>query len=230
MCFRATWDEHVFELTLPRSCCVGHVDIKFSLHAPCPTPPLIQVTLLKQNASGIGRKEKVDTAPPVDRSVDFNLNMQCDAAPLPGSKVDEEAAVHVLSTAASAEDPNDPPPVDANYQPGPFTEPQRLASNSTYEEYIAADDDITVWGTLNAADIIREQQESSDEEGEEEMEEELEDIPTMKDVLKAGDAYSRALKRQGASENLWSHFYNLKDFVEKTGAKKKQASIMDFKN
>nr|CAD7460369.1 unnamed protein product [Timema tahoe] len=82
----ATWDEHVFELTLPRSCCVGHVDIKFSLHAPCPTPPLIQVTLLKQNASGIGRKEKVDTAPPVDQSVDFNLNMQCDAAPLLGSK------------------------------------------------------------------------------------------------------------------------------------------------
>nr|CAD7199546.1 unnamed protein product [Timema douglasi] len=117
--------------------------------------------------------------------------------------VDEEAAVHVLPTAASGEDPNDPPP-------------------------IAADDDITVWGTLDDADIIREQQESSDEEGEEEMEEEPEDIPTMKDVLKAGDVYSRALKCQGASEDLWSQFYNLKDFGKKTGAKKKQAFIMDF--
>nr|CAD7454078.1 unnamed protein product [Timema tahoe] len=74
-----------------------------------------------------------------------------------------------------------------------------------YEEYMAADDDITVWGTLDN-DIIREQHESNDEEGEEEMEEEPEDIPTTKDVLKAGDVYSRALKRQGASEELWVSF------------------------
>nr|CAD7394691.1 unnamed protein product [Timema cristinae] len=60
---------------------------------------------------------------------------------------------------------------------------QRSAPDCTYEEYIAAD--ITVWGTLDAANIIREQQESCDEEGEEEMEEEPEDIPTTKDVLKA---------------------------------------------
>nr|CAD7461318.1 unnamed protein product [Timema tahoe] len=93
-------------------------------------------------------------------------------------------------------------------QPGPSTEPssapltftrpwdketwQRLAPDCTYEEYIATDDDITVWGTLDNADIIREQQESSNGEGEEEMEEEPEDIPTTKDVLKAGDVYSRA--------------------------------------
>nr|CAD7572537.1 unnamed protein product [Timema californicum] len=113
--------------------------------------------------------------------------------------VDEEAIVHVLPTTASVEDPNDPPPVDANSQPGRSTEPQvgpcmklrpgpskapsfapltftrpcnektwqRLAPDCTYEE-------------------IREQQESSDEEGEEEMEEGPEDIPTTKDVLKAG--------------------------------------------
>nr|CAD7445763.1 unnamed protein product [Timema bartmani] len=72
---------------------------------------------------------------------------------------------------------------------------QRLAPDCTYEEYIAADDDIIVWGTLENADIIREQQESSDEEGEEEMEEEPEDLPTMKDVLKGVDVYSRALMR-----------------------------------
>jgi hypothetical protein len=74
-----TWDEHVFEITLPRSCCIGHVDLKFSLHAPCPSPPHIQVTLLKQNASGIGRKEKMFT-PPVDDPIDFNINMQFDGS------------------------------------------------------------------------------------------------------------------------------------------------------
>nr|CAD7196769.1 unnamed protein product [Timema douglasi] len=79
---------------------------------------------------------------------------------------------------------------------------QRLAPDCTSEEYIAADDYITVWGTLDDTDIIREQQESSDEEGEKEMEEEPEDIPTTKDILKAGDVYSRALNRQGASEEL----------------------------
>nr|CAD7586548.1 unnamed protein product [Timema genevievae] len=52
------------------------------------------------------------------------------------------------------------------------------------------------------------------------MEEEPGDIPTTKDVLKAGDIYSRALKCQGASEELWSQFYNVKDFVKQTGAKK----------
>ncbi|PSN56888.1 hypothetical protein C0J52_00682 [Blattella germanica] len=74
-----TWDEHVFEITLPRSCYIGHVDVKFSLHAPCPSPPHIQVTLLKQNASGIGRKEKMFT-PPVDEPIDFNINMQFDGS------------------------------------------------------------------------------------------------------------------------------------------------------
>nr|CAD7445500.1 unnamed protein product [Timema bartmani] len=143
-------------------------------------------------------------------------------------------------------------PVDANSQPGPYTEPQlgssiapssapltftqpcdeetwqRLAPDCTYEEYIAADDDITVWGTLDNADIIREQQESSNEEGEEEMEEEPEDIPHNERCSESVDIYSRALKRQGASEELWFQFYNVKDFVEQTDAKKKQTSIMDF--
>nr|CAD7393649.1 unnamed protein product [Timema cristinae] len=38
--------------------------------------------------------------------------------------VNEEAAIHMLPPAASAEDPDDPPPVDANSQPGPSMEPQ----------------------------------------------------------------------------------------------------------
>nr|CAD7445793.1 unnamed protein product [Timema bartmani] len=70
----------------------------------------------------------------------------------------------------------------------------------------------TLFTILKTREEIVNAQESSDEEGEEEMEEEPEDIPTTKDVLKAGDVYSRALKRQGASEELWFQFYNVKDF------------------
>ncbi|XP_075222220.1 BIR repeat containing ubiquitin-conjugating enzyme isoform X2 [Lycorma delicatula] len=70
-----TWDEHVFEITLPRSVCIGHVDVKFSLHSQCPTPPRIEMTLLKQNATGIGRtKEKFNEYTLVDSTVDFNLS------------------------------------------------------------------------------------------------------------------------------------------------------------
>lgn len=55
------------------------MDLKFSLHAPCLTPPHIQVTLLKQNASGIGRMERMFT-PSVDEPIDFNINMQFDGS------------------------------------------------------------------------------------------------------------------------------------------------------
>ncbi|XP_064603703.1 baculoviral IAP repeat-containing protein 6-like isoform X3 [Liolophura sinensis] len=51
-----TWDEHLFELVLPRPCYVGHVDVKFSLHSMCMSPPKVEVTLLKQNISNIGRQ------------------------------------------------------------------------------------------------------------------------------------------------------------------------------
>ncbi|XP_015597939.1 baculoviral IAP repeat-containing protein 6 isoform X3 [Cephus cinctus] len=68
-----TWDEHVFELTLPKTASgtVGHVDVRFSLHSPCPEPPAIQVTLLKQNITGIGHHKSPLT--PVDERIDFNI-------------------------------------------------------------------------------------------------------------------------------------------------------------
>lgn len=69
--YSATWDEHVFELTLPRSCCVGHVDIKFTLHSTPAPPTQIQVTLLKLNASG--RKDKQSASMPVDETIEFNF-------------------------------------------------------------------------------------------------------------------------------------------------------------
>ncbi|KAK3576772.1 hypothetical protein CHS0354_014586 [Potamilus streckersoni] len=51
-----TWDEHLFEIVLPRMCCVGHVDVKFSFHPLCTSAPHIEMTLLKQNVSNLGRQ------------------------------------------------------------------------------------------------------------------------------------------------------------------------------
>lgn len=56
----STWDEHVLELTVPHSVALAHLDFGFSLHVPCHPSrlPIIQVTLLKQNAHGIGYKKR----------------------------------------------------------------------------------------------------------------------------------------------------------------------------
>ncbi|XP_070181060.1 dual E2 ubiquitin-conjugating enzyme/E3 ubiquitin-protein ligase BIRC6-like isoform X3 [Littorina saxatilis] len=51
----STWDDHLFEIVLPKPCCVGHVDVKFTLHPLCTTAPNIEVTLLKQNIGSMGR-------------------------------------------------------------------------------------------------------------------------------------------------------------------------------
>ncbi|GFO34551.1 baculoviral iap repeat-containing protein 6, partial [Plakobranchus ocellatus] len=48
-----TWDEHLFEILLPKPCSVGHVDIKFSLHPMCTLQPNVEITLLKQNIGSI---------------------------------------------------------------------------------------------------------------------------------------------------------------------------------
>ncbi|KAG7200149.1 hypothetical protein KM043_000587 [Ampulex compressa] len=68
-----TWDEHVFELTLPRSTSgnIGHVDVRFSLHSFCQELPTIQVTLLKQNIRRIGYHKSPLT--PVDERIDFSI-------------------------------------------------------------------------------------------------------------------------------------------------------------
>uniref|UniRef100_A0A7N8WZL8 Dual E2 ubiquitin-conjugating enzyme/E3 ubiquitin-protein ligase BIRC6 n=1 Tax=Mastacembelus armatus TaxID=205130 RepID=A0A7N8WZL8_9TELE len=49
----SSWDEHVFELVLPKACMVGHVDFKFVLNANIVNIPQIQVTLLKNKAPGL---------------------------------------------------------------------------------------------------------------------------------------------------------------------------------
>lgn len=70
----STWDEHLFEIVLPRPCCVGHVDIKFTLHPMCTSPPDVQITLLKQNATTLGRQSNTSQMVGVDKSIDFNIN------------------------------------------------------------------------------------------------------------------------------------------------------------
>ncbi|XP_017761383.1 PREDICTED: baculoviral IAP repeat-containing protein 6 [Eufriesea mexicana] len=68
-----TWDENIFELTLPRSAAgnIGHVDVRFSLHSVCQELPSIQITLLKQNIKRIGNHDPSLT--PVDERIDFNI-------------------------------------------------------------------------------------------------------------------------------------------------------------
>ncbi|XP_062579414.1 baculoviral IAP repeat-containing protein 6-like [Saccostrea cucullata] len=75
----STWDEHLFEIVLPRPCCVGHVDIKFSLHPMCTSPPDVQITLLKQNVTTLGRQSNTMHPAEVDKSIDFNINAFCQA-------------------------------------------------------------------------------------------------------------------------------------------------------
>ncbi|KAL0100417.1 hypothetical protein PUN28_019635 [Cardiocondyla obscurior] len=71
-----TWDEHVFELTLPRTAAgnIGHVDVRFTLHAFCQELPTIQVTLLKQNIKRIGHQKILTT--PVDERIEFNIGSE----------------------------------------------------------------------------------------------------------------------------------------------------------
>ncbi|KAM3606446.1 uncharacterized protein V6R79_016382 [Siganus canaliculatus] len=66
----SSWDEHVFELVLPKACMVGHVDFKFVLNANIVSIPQIQVTLLKNKAPGLSKVN--ETA--VDRQISFPLS------------------------------------------------------------------------------------------------------------------------------------------------------------
>ncbi|XP_011349517.2 baculoviral IAP repeat-containing protein 6 isoform X2 [Ooceraea biroi] len=69
-----TWDEHVFELTLPRNASgsIGHIDVRFTLHTFCQKlQETIQVTLLKQNIKRIGHRKTPLVF--VDERIDFNI-------------------------------------------------------------------------------------------------------------------------------------------------------------
>ncbi|XP_072390491.1 dual E2 ubiquitin-conjugating enzyme/E3 ubiquitin-protein ligase BIRC6 [Diabrotica undecimpunctata] len=65
-----TWDEHIFEITLPSSTVLGHVDVHFTLQ-PDSGSPNVEITLLRQNKSGIGHKRDVRFA--VDETVTIDM-------------------------------------------------------------------------------------------------------------------------------------------------------------
>lgn len=76
-----TWDEHLIELSLPKTTSLGHIDFKFAILQPCSNPPAIQVTLLKQKSIGLccrrkpGSKNAASTRSfDVDDNINFNLN------------------------------------------------------------------------------------------------------------------------------------------------------------
>uniref|UniRef100_A0A8K9UWY4 Dual E2 ubiquitin-conjugating enzyme/E3 ubiquitin-protein ligase BIRC6 n=1 Tax=Oncorhynchus mykiss TaxID=8022 RepID=A0A8K9UWY4_ONCMY len=59
----SSWDEHVFELVLPKACMVGHVDFKFVMNANITNIPQIQITLLKNKAPGLGKVNAIRGVP-----------------------------------------------------------------------------------------------------------------------------------------------------------------------
>jgi len=76
-------DEHLFDLVLPKPCSIGHIDVKFTLHPLCTSPPNIQVTLLKQSISNIGASPsptsssqfptEAEVKAEADAAIDFSL-------------------------------------------------------------------------------------------------------------------------------------------------------------
>lgn len=77
-----TWDEHLIELSLPKTTSLGHIDFKFAILQPCSNPPAIQVTLLKQKSIGLCCRRKPGGKSSssamrtfdVDDNINFNLN------------------------------------------------------------------------------------------------------------------------------------------------------------
>lgn len=65
-----TWDEHIFEITLPTATPLGHVDVHFTLQ-PSSTLPHVEVTLLKQNKNGIRHNKDVKFS--VDETVTIDM-------------------------------------------------------------------------------------------------------------------------------------------------------------
>ncbi|XP_066259587.1 baculoviral IAP repeat-containing protein 6 isoform X2 [Euwallacea similis] len=65
-----TWEEHIFEITLPSAVILGHVDVHFTLQSGC-TKPCVEVSLLRQTKSGIGHNRDVKFS--VDDTVTIDM-------------------------------------------------------------------------------------------------------------------------------------------------------------
>ncbi|CAH1128208.1 unnamed protein product [Ceutorhynchus assimilis] len=65
-----TWEEHIFEITLPTAVVLGHVDVHFTLQPGC-TKPCVEISLLRQNKNGIGHNKDVKFS--VDDTVTIDM-------------------------------------------------------------------------------------------------------------------------------------------------------------
>ena len=70
--YRNSKKDHLFEITLPKHSCVGHLDIKFSLQAGCVSLPAIEVTLYRLVK---GHKSKAEFSG-VDKKIDFGAQLK----------------------------------------------------------------------------------------------------------------------------------------------------------
>ncbi|KAL1493780.1 hypothetical protein ABEB36_009469 [Hypothenemus hampei] len=65
-----TWEEHIFEITLPNAVVLGHVDVHFTLQNGC-SRPCVEVSLLRQTKSGFGHGKDVKFS--VDETVIIDM-------------------------------------------------------------------------------------------------------------------------------------------------------------
>ena len=102
----------MFELILPKQCTVGHIDIKFSLHPLCTSPPNIHVTLLKQNICSIGNQRSANThndSMEVDTKINFSLPTPASAPPASshvtaeGSEESKQATLNEMDAVLASE-------------------------------------------------------------------------------------------------------------------------------
>lgn len=107
--FSNTWDEHLFELVLPRPCTVGHIDVKFSLLNMCTTLPNIQVTLLKQNISNIGKQQQQQ---PPAVSTDSSIHTSNNTSNTGTSLLSSFGSLHISATANAEPQPSTSVEVD----------------------------------------------------------------------------------------------------------------------
>ena len=82
--YSTSFDEHVFEIILPRVTTVGHVDLKFSFNVNVTTSPRIQVMLYQQKLAGFSAP--TGHAGEVDWKIDFNLKSSSSGAVKPANR------------------------------------------------------------------------------------------------------------------------------------------------
>ena len=89
---------------------MGHIDVKFQLHPMCTSPPNIQVTLLKQNISNIGRQtEGKSSQGPSTSDVDTRIDfIQDTGQPGPSDSFSFSAAASATTSNSFSSQPSPP--------------------------------------------------------------------------------------------------------------------------